>query len=343
MKKSFNIIWMFLIIAAILVAMWYLLYRPQFSGVFSGQNTDWGGFGDFFWGFGMMCFTALNVYVFWQIEQQIRRDSFIRDLRSIIDKMRDAKSTNNEEALINSIESFKIAINTILSSGMVSRKAKKCIMPLFKKLQQGGIDKEIICILCEYITNAIIIDHKIDLAQFNPKLRGLEYLTTEERINRWEAQIATRENMPNESSYLRTEYQVLESLHRKFPNAEILLEVRIPKTSIVFDALIREDNKEDIIVEIKTKCDVQSIERGLTQIITYQQEYQKTFEKSAQGILVFAIDKRQNSESAMSLIAYNVQRAHQHQIEIILIRDKHIIEFPTRQKEIHEKNNNINN
>lgn len=327
MKKSINILWVFAGIVFVLVAIWYFMYMPNFSDHISGQNMDWGGFGDFFWGFGVMCFTALNVYVFWQIEQQIRRDSFIRDLRSIIDKMRDAKSTNNEDTLINSIESFKIAINTILSSGIVSRSAKKCIMPLFRKLQQGSIDKEIICILCEYITNAIIIDHKIDLAKFNPKLKGLEYLTTEERINRWEAQLATRENTPNEPSYLRTEYQVLESLHRKFPNAEILMEVRIPKTSIIFDALIREEAKEDIIVEIKTKCDVQSINRGLSQLITYQQEYQKSFEKKAQGILVFAIDKHHASENAMSLVAHNVQRASQHQIEILLIRDKHIIEF----------------
>ena len=55
------------VIAAIMFLA-LLAYVSTFqSSIFSSENTDWGGFGDFFWGLGTMLLTGLNVYVFYKL------------------------------------------------------------------------------------------------------------------------------------------------------------------------------------------------------------------------------------------------------------------------------------
>lgn len=65
-KKA--IIICFIIIAFTMLCVWFFAYRPTFSiWTYSTENTDWGGFGDFFWGLGTMLLTGLNVYVFYKL------------------------------------------------------------------------------------------------------------------------------------------------------------------------------------------------------------------------------------------------------------------------------------
>jgi len=88
MKKQSNykIIIALAIIAAILFVVWYLVYKPNFPNAFSNSNAEWGGFGDFFWGLGIMLLTGLNVYVFYKLtivygNAEVERNKSARELQ----------------------------------------------------------------------------------------------------------------------------------------------------------------------------------------------------------------------------------------------------------------------
>ena len=69
------------------IVVCFVAYRPVVGTDLSYQNADWGSFGAFFWGFGAMCFTLLNVIVFYHIEQRIYRKQFFDTYRVVIEKI----------------------------------------------------------------------------------------------------------------------------------------------------------------------------------------------------------------------------------------------------------------
>ena len=73
MKKcsSLNIVLAFCIILIVLLCVCAFVYRPHFSDTLSGNNADWGNFGDFFWGLGTMLFTALSVWILYKVNKQL--------------------------------------------------------------------------------------------------------------------------------------------------------------------------------------------------------------------------------------------------------------------------------
>lgn len=74
-----KLIWAFGLIAVIMLFVWFWAYRPVFSDDYAVENTDWGGFGDFFWGLGTMLLTALNVYMMYKINSTIEYNRRTKD------------------------------------------------------------------------------------------------------------------------------------------------------------------------------------------------------------------------------------------------------------------------
>ena len=85
MKKNNKtiIIFAFIGIAFILLSIWWFAYRPVFSGEYSSANSEWGGFGDFFWGLGTMLLTAVNVIMVYKINSAIDYTRQVKDKSEI--------------------------------------------------------------------------------------------------------------------------------------------------------------------------------------------------------------------------------------------------------------------
>lgn len=81
MKKcsSLNILIAICAILIVLLCVGAFVYKPHFSDSLSGNNADWGNFGDFFWGLGTMLLTALNVYMVYNINNTIERSRRAKD------------------------------------------------------------------------------------------------------------------------------------------------------------------------------------------------------------------------------------------------------------------------
>ena len=80
MKNRIIIIIAFVLIAFAMWGVWHFAYKPNFSPeCFSIKNSEWGGFGDFFWGLGTMLLTALNVYMVYSINTSIERNRRAKD------------------------------------------------------------------------------------------------------------------------------------------------------------------------------------------------------------------------------------------------------------------------
>lgn len=62
-------------------------YIPHFGHSISDNNSDWGDFGTFFWGLGTMCFTVINIIVFYFIYQRLYRQQFLETYRKVLDKI----------------------------------------------------------------------------------------------------------------------------------------------------------------------------------------------------------------------------------------------------------------
>lgn len=100
MSKRSNLVVIALPIVVVLIiglSVWAFAYVPNFSDKISGDNADWGGFGNFFWGLGTMLLTALSVYFMYRINSSIEhnrqaKDKFeiqkeiIREYKSLRDK-----------------------------------------------------------------------------------------------------------------------------------------------------------------------------------------------------------------------------------------------------------------
>ena len=90
MKKHFEKHWLKYAFGIVIVAsglIFRLAYWPHFEHSFSGRNEDWGNFGAFFWGFGTMCFTLINLLIFHQIEQRIYRKQMYDTYRMVLEKI----------------------------------------------------------------------------------------------------------------------------------------------------------------------------------------------------------------------------------------------------------------
>lgn len=77
------------IIILIGAIMFWAMYLPKVQNVLSGNSADWGNFGAFFWGFGTMCFTLLNVIVFYIISQRLYWKQFYDTYRTALEKVLD--------------------------------------------------------------------------------------------------------------------------------------------------------------------------------------------------------------------------------------------------------------
>lgn len=73
----------FLIGIVVLVAA----YIPAVGTEISENNADWGNFGAFFWGFGTMCFSLLNVWLFYSINKKLYLRSFLDIYRHSLEKV----------------------------------------------------------------------------------------------------------------------------------------------------------------------------------------------------------------------------------------------------------------
>lgn len=73
MKKcsSLNIVIAICAILIVLLCVGAFVYKPHFSDSLSGNNADWGNFGQFFWGLGTMLLTALSVWVLFSVNRSL--------------------------------------------------------------------------------------------------------------------------------------------------------------------------------------------------------------------------------------------------------------------------------
>lgn len=77
--KNKTIIISFAGIAIIMLSIWWFAYKPVFSCDYSSANSEWGGFGDFFWGLGTMLLTALNVLMVYKVNHSIEQNRRAKD------------------------------------------------------------------------------------------------------------------------------------------------------------------------------------------------------------------------------------------------------------------------
>lgn len=85
---------MFVIGIVVLVAA----YIPTVGTKISDDNADWGDFGAFFWGFGTMCFTMMNVIVFYAIYQRLYRKEIYDIYRDAFNSLLNAYVPQNERS-----------------------------------------------------------------------------------------------------------------------------------------------------------------------------------------------------------------------------------------------------
>ncbi len=108
--KSFNIFWAFAGILVLLIVAW-VVYIFHFSQDISGNNADWGNFGDFFWGLGTMLLTGLNVFVFYRLTIVLHEADTKRN-QAALDLQRRQFEFAQKMAILNDIRSTIIALNT---------------------------------------------------------------------------------------------------------------------------------------------------------------------------------------------------------------------------------------
>jgi len=113
MKKcsSLNIIIAICTILIVLLCVGAFVYKPHFSNSLSGNNADWGNFGDFFWGLGTMLLTALNVYVFYKLTISIGESEKDRDEAALKLQQRQFEF-NQKMAILNDLRSAILELHT---------------------------------------------------------------------------------------------------------------------------------------------------------------------------------------------------------------------------------------
>lgn len=90
MKQHFErylIYYLVVVIILVGVAVCWFAYRPTVGTELSEKNVDWGNFGSFFWGFGTMCFSMLNVIIFYIISQRLYKKQIFDTYRDALDRL----------------------------------------------------------------------------------------------------------------------------------------------------------------------------------------------------------------------------------------------------------------
>lgn len=87
------------IIAIIFIGMivWGFCYFPHFSNSLSGNNADWGNFGQFFFGLGTMLLAGLAAFIMLGIDTQLHRSNVISQYRKQLDSIINALITEKDE------------------------------------------------------------------------------------------------------------------------------------------------------------------------------------------------------------------------------------------------------
>lgn len=105
------------VIFAIIVVgtlVWALCYFPHFSNTLSGDNADWGNFGQFFFGLGTMLLTGLTAFVMLGIDTQLHRSNVIsqyqKQLQSVIDALITEKDSNKTRIAFLGIRQFMMML-----------------------------------------------------------------------------------------------------------------------------------------------------------------------------------------------------------------------------------------
>ena len=113
MKKcsSLNIVIAICAILIVLLCVGAFVYKPHFSDSLSGNNADWGNFGDFFWGLGTMLLTGLNVYVFYHLTTVFGTSEEERDKNALYLQQRQFEF-NQKMAILNDLRSAILEMHT---------------------------------------------------------------------------------------------------------------------------------------------------------------------------------------------------------------------------------------
>lgn len=118
MKQHFERYWIYYwtgVVILIGIVVCFVAYRPTVGTEMSNKNADWGDFGAFFWGFGTMCFTLLNVIIFYIISQRLYRKQIYDVYRDAFNSLLNAYVPQNE----NSNENDKVEFNAALSKSLI--------------------------------------------------------------------------------------------------------------------------------------------------------------------------------------------------------------------------------
>ncbi len=154
--ERYGIYYLIGMVTLIGIAVCFVAYRPAVGTELSDDNADWGNFGAFFWGLGTMCFTLLNVIIFYTISQRIYRRDFYMIYRDALNNLLTAyllqNKGNNENQLIMPIDELtKSLINIdgvlggIRESSSYSKEVKKYAVDLmddYNHLIKQGTQKE---------------------------------------------------------------------------------------------------------------------------------------------------------------------------------------------------------
>lgn len=322
MKEHFERYGIYYLIGMIIligIVVCFVAYRPAVGSVMSDKNVDWGNFGDFFWGFGVMCFSALNVYVFWRIQQQMLRDSLVRDLRTLVTKIREAQDTNNKKIFTSRIESFKFAVGPTMESGLLSKQAVDCIKRLMQKLAPEQLNIETAPYYCEAIIYTLSINKNID----NVGSRISTDIGLMEKIHHWEQKkkdiIEDTENINAEdvtrrsfADYLQDEMIVAKRLSAIYPKSRVYLQKSIPGSDLIMDALMvpREGGKE-VIVEIISRLSEHNAQKAVHQLLQCRHAYQKAYNKEPNlAVIIMEDPKKYLSRRVTEILIENEFNKH---------------------------------
>ena len=110
-KETSNIILTLSIILVLLLSIWFFAYLPKFNNSISGNNADWGNFGDFFWGLGTMLLTGLNVYVFYRLTVVFGKSEEERDKAALNLQQRQFEF-DQKMAILNDLRSAILELHT---------------------------------------------------------------------------------------------------------------------------------------------------------------------------------------------------------------------------------------
>lgn len=147
-----------------------LCYKPNFSSELSGDNTDWGNFGQFFFGLGTLLVAIITAYIMLGVDTQLHRSNTIniyeerlRRLRNILnddikhippkelesaymdmqiglERIKDNDNFSSEvreraETLFNGVSIFDImSLTNYLSSIKEQDEVDECHMEMYKQL-----------------------------------------------------------------------------------------------------------------------------------------------------------------------------------------------------------------